>query len=96
MSLDVLIHCALALLFALIAAAIGFGVAALGLSPVPLLAACCGSAVFMSRELAQAPYKAAARGERNRLPHIHHAEWLWPALLCLALAMAATVALRLL
>jgi hypothetical protein len=80
---DAGIHAALALLFGGLAVALLWGIRALGLDPLPAAGGLLGTAIFASREKAQARYKTP--------PRINHAEWLWPAIACGIAAAAGTV-----
>ena len=86
MSRDIAIHVALALLVAAVASAIMYGIRAAGIDPIWLGGAMVGTAVFLSREIAQAAYKDSGK--------IYWAEAYWPAAACVAAAIVATIIIR--
>lgn len=92
MTTDIAIHIALALLFSVIAGAIGWGVRAAGLDPLPTTAALAGVAFFLAWELGQGLIKARAGGtmwSRANWPEAY-----WPAVACAVVAAIVTVVLK--
>jgi len=92
MTLDALLHVAVALLIQVV-------VMVLFWLPFGLLAGAwaggfAGAAAFFSREIAQAPYKAAAKGDDTWGDHINWPECYWPCMACGMAALGVTVFVR--